>query len=418
MYRTPRGTSDILPEEQGYWRLVERAITDTAGLYGYRRIDTPIFEDTSLFRRSAGEYTDVVQKEMYTFDDKGGNSLTLKPEGTPAVCRAYIQHGMHNLPQPVKLYYVSPIFRYDRPQAGRYRQHYQFGCEAFGDDDPALDAEVIDMTWHFYKSLGLDRICLQLNSIGCKQCRPKYIDALKEHYAGYTSGLCADCQVRLENNPMRLLDCKQASCQAAADSAPMSADYLCSDCGEHFTSLQKYLGLLEIPFTINHRMVRGLDYYTRTVFEVQPEEAGGQTTIGGGGRYDDLIEELGGKPTPAIGFATGIERIILNLKEQGVNLPATTSENVLVAYLGSEAKDTAVKLAARLRQAGVSAVTSTGSRSLKAQMRQANNLGARYTVIIGDEEVSNGTVVLRDMASAQQQIVATDDLARLLEQYD
>jgi len=418
LYRTARGTSDILPEEQGYWRLVEQAIVDAAGLYGYQRIDTPIFEDTSLFARSAGEYTDVVQKEMYTFDDKGGNSLTLKPEGTPAVCRAYIQHGMHNLPQPVKLYYVSPIFRYDRPQAGRYRQHYQFGCEAFGDDDPALDAEVIDMAWHFYRSLGLNRILLQLNSIGCKQCRPDYINALKEHYGGYAGGLCADCQVRLEKNTMRLLDCKQATCQAAADSAPMSTNYLCDECGEHFTSLQKYLSLLEIPFEIDHRMVRGLDYYTRTVFEIVPPGGGSQSSLGGGGRYDDLIEELGGKPTPAIGFATGIERIILNLKEQKTAAPTRPGIRVLVAHLGGEAKDMSVGLAARLRQAGVNAITSTGSKSLKAQMRQANNLGARYTVIIGDEEVSNGTVVLRDMANAQQQTVAAGDLAALLKEND
>ena len=418
MYRTARGTSDILPEEQGYWRLVEKAVTDTAGLYGYQRIDTPVFEDTSLFRRSAGEYTDVVQKEMYTFDDKGGNSLTLKPEGTPAVCRAYIQHGMHNLSQPVKLYYVSPIFRYDRPQAGRYRQHHQFGCEAIGEADPALDSEIIDTAWGLYRSLGLTQISLQMNSIGCKKCRPDYIGALKKHYTGYAGGLCADCQVRLEENPMRLLDCKQASCQAAADSAPMSADYLCDECSEHFTSLQKYLGLMKIPFELNHRMVRGFDYYTRTVFEIVPAGGGSQSSLGGGGRYDDLIAELGGKPTPAIGFATGIERIILNLKEQITAVPAMAGIRVLVAHLGGEAKDISVEIAARLRQAGVSAITATGSKSLKAQMRQANNLGARYTVIIGDEEVSNSTVVLRDMANAQQQTIAAGDLAGILKQRD
>jgi histidyl-tRNA synthetase len=414
LYRTARGTSDILPEEQGYWRLVERAITETAGLYGYRRIDTPVFEETGLFRRSAGEYTDVVQKEMYTFEDKGGNSLTLKPEGTPPVCRAYIQHGMHSLPQPVKLYYVSPIFRYDRPQAGRYRQHHQFGCEAIGEADPALDAELIDTAWNFYRSLGLTQISLQLNSIGCRKCRPGYIEALKEHYAAYGGGLCADCLVRLENNPMRLLDCKQASCQGAADSAPMSADYLCNDCQEHFISLQKYLGLLEIPFQLNHRMVRGFDYYTRTVFEIVPPGGGSQSSLGGGGRYDDLIEELGGRPTPAIGFATGIERIILNLKEQEIDFTAAHGVKVLITYLGEEAKDISVKLAAQLRRAGISAVTSTGGKSLKAQMRQANNLGARYAVIIGEEEVSNGTVVLRDMTGAQQQTVAAGDLPATL----
>jgi len=353
---------------------------------------------------------------MYTFEDKGGNSLTLKPEGTPPVCRAYIQHGMQNLPQPVKLYYVSPIFRYDRPQAGRYRQHHQFGCEAIGEADPALDAELIDTAWSFYRSLGLTEISLQLNSIGCKKCRPGYIDALKEHYAGYSGGLCADCLVRMQNNPMRLLDCKQASCQAAADSAPMSADYLCDECREHFSSLRKYLGLLGIPFELNHRMVRGFDYYTRTVFEIVPPGGGSQSSLGGGGRYDDLIEELGGRPTPAIGFATGIERIILNLKEQKIDVPAAPGVRVLIAYLGERAKDIAVELAARLRQAGVSAVTSTGGKSLKAQMRQANSLGVRHAVIIGDEEVSNGTVVLRDMAGAQQRTVAAGDLAGLLKE--
>jgi histidyl-tRNA synthetase len=415
LYRTVRGTSDILPEEQGYWRLVEQAVGKVTGLYGYRRIDTPVFEDTGLFSRSAGEYTDVVQKEMYTFEDKGGNSLTLKPEGTPPVCRAYIQHGMDNLPKPVKLYYVSPIFRYDRPQAGRYRQHHQFGCEAIGDDDPALDAEVIDMAWHFFKNLDLDRIALQLNSIGCKKCRPGYINALKDHYAGYTGRLCADCRVRVEKNPMRLLDCKQASCQPVADSAPKYADYLCAECDKHFTSLQNYLDLLKIPFELNHRMVRGFDYYTRTVFEVQPPGGGAQSSLGGGGRYDDLIEELGGRPTPAIGFATGIERIVMNLKEQAIVVPEPPGIRVLVVHLGEKARDVALQLADRLRQAGVSAVTATGSRSLKAQLRQANNLGVRYAVIIGDEEIGTGTLVLRDMAGGQQQTVAMDDITGLVE---
>jgi histidyl-tRNA synthetase len=305
MFQTARGTQDILPEEQPYWRFLEKTIAEITHLYGYQRIDTPIFEDTGLFHR-AGEYTDLVQKEMYTFDDLGGNSLTLKPEGTPAVCRAYVQHGMQNLPQPVKLYYVSPTFRYERPQAGRYRQHYQFGCEAIGDNDPALDAEVIDMAWRFYKSVGLAKISLQINSIGCKVCRPLYLESLKKYYRQYEANLCADCKNRLEKNPLRLLDCKQAACQGAAEKAPHGIDALCPDCQAHLEKLQRYLGLLGIPFQVNHRLVRGLDYYTRTVFEIQPEVEGGQSTIGGGGRYDGLIEEVGGKPTPGIGFATGI----------------------------------------------------------------------------------------------------------------
>jgi histidyl-tRNA synthetase len=414
LYQAPRGTSDILPEEQPYWRYIEKAIDNVTRIYRYQRIDTPMFEDTSLFRRSAGEYTDVVQKEMYTFEDRGGNSLTLKPEGTPPVCRAYIQHGFHNLPQPVKLYYISPIFRYDRPQAGRYRQHYQFGCEAIGDDDPALDAEVIGMAYKFYRSLGLQNISLNLNSIGCKQCRPGYLAVLRDYYAGHTSGLCPDCKTRLDKNPLRLLDCKQSSCQPLADSAPRSTDYLCNRCLDHFTQLQKYLGLREIPFALNYRLVRGLDYYTRTVFEIQPEDEGGQSAIGGGGRYDDLIEELGGKPTPAIGFATGIERIILNIKKQGIAVPTLPGLQVFVAYLGDPARDEAVKLTASLRQAGISAAITTGVKSLKAQLRQADSLGAQYAVIIGEDEVKAGTAILRHMADATQVTLPVGELKQRL----
>ncbi len=414
MYQNVRGTTDILPEEQPYWRYIERGIAEISRLYGYNRIDTPVFEDTGLFRRGTGEYTDIVQKEMYTFDDRGGNSLTLKAEGTPPVCRAYIQHGLQNLPRPVKLYYVSPIFRYDRPQAGRYRQHYQFGYETIGEADPALDAEVIDMAWQFYRSLGLTGLSLQLNSIGCRQCRPGYLAALKDYYAGYVDRLCADCKTRLEKNTLRLLDCKQASCREIAASAPKSVGHLCAECDEHFSKLQGYLGLLKIPFELNHHLVRGLDYYTRTVFEIQPDEEGAQSTLGGGGRYDDLIEELGGKPTPAIGFAAGIERIILNLKKEGVEVPGSPVLQVLIAYLGDAAREEAIRLAAVLRQAGVSAATTTGGKSLKAQMRQANSLGVGYTVIIGDEEVKAGTAVLRDMANARQETVAIGKLAERL----
>jgi histidyl-tRNA synthetase len=417
LYQAARGTVDILPEEQPYWRYIEKAIVEITQLYGYKRIDTPIFEDTALFRRSAGEFTDIVQKEMYTFDDRGGNSLTLKPEGTPAVCRAYIQHGMQNLPQPVKLYYLSPIFRYDRPQAGRYRQHYQFGCEAIGEDDSIIDAEVIEMAWRFYQTLGLANITLRLNSIGCKDCRPDYLRILKSYYNKYTSSLCADCKTRLQKNPLRLLDCKQASCQGIAEKAPRSIDSLCPACAAHFDQLQKYLKLLGIPFQTNHRLVRGLDYYTRTVFEVQPEEEeGAQSTIGGGGRYDGLIEELGGKPTPGIGFATGVERIILNLKKQKVAIPTFSISQVFIAYLGDAARDKALKLTADLRQAKIDVIMSTGNKSLKAQMRQANSLGVRWAIIIGEEEVKAGKVTLRNMADAQQETVTLSELAGRLKQ--
>jgi len=385
-----------------------------AKLYGYERIDGPAFEDTKLFARSVGEDTDIVKKEMYTFEDRGGSLLTLRPEGTAPVCRAYLEHGLHNLPQPVKLYYIASIFRYERPQAGRYRQHYQFGYEAIGDDDPALDGEVIDMAWRFFSSVNLRHLSLQLNSIGCKKCRPNYVAALKSYYASHTQELCPDCKNRLKRNPLRLLDCKKPSCQTVADSAPRSIDYLCPECAEHFKQLKRYLQLLDLPFVVNHHLVRGLDYYTRTVFEIQPEEGGAQSTLVGGGRYDDLIEELGGKPTPALGFAAGIERIILNLKKQKVAIPALAKPRVFIAYLGDKAKDEAIKLASALRGAGIGVIEAVGDKSLKAQLRQANNLGAGYAVIIGEQEIKTGTVILRDMTSAEQKAIPIDELQGLL----
>lgn len=414
MYQAPRGTSDTLPKEQAYWHYVEQKAVELCQLYGYERIDTPVFEDTGLFARSVGEETDIVKKEMYTFEDRGGNKITLRPEGTAPVCRAYLEHGLHNLPQPVKLYYIAAIFRYERPQAGRYRQHYQFGCEAIGDGDPALDAEVIDIAWQFFRSLNLRRLSLQLNSIGCKQCRPGYVAALKNYYTDQAGNLCSDCKDRLKRNPLRLLDCKRSSCQQIADSAPRSINYLCPECDNHFELLQRYLGLLGLSFKINHRLVRGLDYYTKTVFEIQPEEEGAQSTLGGGGRYDDLIEELGGKPTPAIGFATGIERVILNLKRQNIPAPPLPRPRVFIAYVGNEAKDEAIRVAATLRRNGIGVIEARGDKSLKAQLRQANNLGARYAVIIGEEEVKARTVILRDMANAEQRTVPTSQLQELL----
>jgi histidyl-tRNA synthetase len=414
LYQAPRGTSDILPQEQAYWRYVEQKIVDICQLFGYERIDAPAFEDAGLFSRSVGEGTDIVEKEMYTFEDRGGNKITLRPEGTASVCRAYVEHGLHNLPQPVKLYYLASIFRYERPQAGRFRQHHQFGYEAIGDDDPALDGEVIDMAWQFFQSLNLQHLSLSLNSIGCKICRPKYLSVLKDYYANYAGDLCADCETRLVKNPLRLLDCKKRSCQPIADSAPKSSDHLCPQCDEHFNQLKKYLGLLELPFEVNHRLVRGLDYYTRTVFEIQPEAEGAQSTLGGGGRYDGLIEELGGKPTPAIGFAVGIERIIFNLKKYNIPVLALPRPQVFIAYVGDGVKDEALKLASRLRRAGIGVIEAIGSKSLKAQLRQANTIGAHHTVIIGDQELKTGTVILRDMANAQQETVPLIHLEELL----
>ena len=414
MYQAPRGTRDILPQEQTYWRYIEEKAVEISQLYGYNRIDTPTFEDTRLFNRSVGKGTDIVQKEMYTFTDGGGNQITLRPEGTASVCRAYLEHGMHNQPQPVKLYYLAPIYRYERPQAGRYRQHYQFGYEAIGDDDPALDAEVIDMAWRLLELLGLKRLSLLLNSIGCRKCRPAYLAILRQYYAQHSSDLCPECKVRLERNTLRLLDCKKPLCQQLAASSPRSIDRLCPECQEHFSQLKRYLEQLQLPFVVNHCLVRGLDYYTRTVFEIQPETGGAQSTLSGGGRYDDLIEELGGKPTPAIGFACGIERIILNLKKEKVAIPPLPMPKVFIAQVGDKARDEAVKLAARLRQAGIGVLQASVSKSLKAQLRQANNFGAHYAVIIGEQEMKTGTVILRDMTTAKQETLLLAEIEEKL----
>ena len=415
MYQAPRGTQDILPQEQAYWRYTEQQATSISQLYGYSRIDTPAFEDTGLFSRSVGEGTDIVDKEMYTFSDRGGNLITLRPEGTAPVCRAYLEHGLHNQPQPVKLYYFASIFRYDRPQAGRYRQHHQLGYEAIGDDDPALDAEVIAMAWQFFSSLDLGGLSLQLNSIGCKKCRPKYLVSLRQYYDKQTDSLCPDCRLRFKRNPLRLLDCKKPQCQQLASLAPKSIDFLCPECGEHHSQVKSYLGQLELPFTVNHCLVRGLDYYTRTVFEIGPEDGGTQSTLGGGGRYDDLITELGGKPTAAVGFATGIERIILNLKKQKATVPPLPKPKVFIAHVGSAVINEGVKLATKLRRTGIGVLQASGSRSLKAQLRQANSFDAHYVVIIGEEELKTGTVILRDMTNAQQKTMPLNQLEGFLQ---
>jgi len=414
LYKAPRGTADILPEEQGYWRYVEDSAIALCRLYGYERLDTPAFEDSQLFTRSIGEGTDIVTKEMYTFEDRSGNILALRPEGTAPVCRAYLEHGMDNLPQPVKLYYLAAIFRYERPQAGRYRQHYQFGFEAIGDADPALDAEVVEMAWRFFESLGLGRLYLYINSIGCKLCRPEYLDNLKRYYSAHLGGLCSDCKTRFEKNPLRLLDCKKSACYDVAEAAPKSTDYLCRECKSHFGAVVEYLEALKLPFDINHRLVRGLDYYTKTVFEIQPLGEGAQSALGGGGRYDDLIEELGGKSIPAIGFAAGMERVVLNLKSQKIVVPDLPAPPVFIAHLGNEAKLEAVKLTSILRKDGIAAITATGDRSLKGQLRQANSLGSNYVAIIGEDEVRSGAVTLRNMMTGEQKTVSRVELIKLL----
>lgn len=411
MYRAPRGTVDILPAEQHYWAYVQRRAAEVCRLYGYGRLDTPIFEDYGLFARSDASGTDLVEKEMYVFEDRSGQKLTLRAENTAPACRAYLEHGMSNLPQPVRLYYIGPTFRYERPQAGRYRQHHQFGCEAIGDASATLDVEVIELALGFLTSLGLRQLTVLLNSIGCRECQPKYVELLRSHYQPLSARVCDDCRVRMVRNPLRLLDCKEPACRTIADDAPRISDHLCPACREHFDEVQAQLGVLGVPFSLNHKLVRGLDYYTRTVFEILPQREGGQSAIVGGGRYDGLIEQIGGRPTPGVGFATGIERIILNLKEQDLEPPSSPASAVYLAHIGDAARHAAVSLAADLRAENLTVISSTGGKSLKAQLRQANSLGARYVVILGDDEVQRHEAVVRDMAANEQVTLPQDALS-------
>ncbi len=402
MYRAPRGTQDILPQDQPYWQFVREHIHRLSTLYGYERLDTPLFEETSLFTRGIGAGTDIVEKEMYTFKDKGRDSLTLLPEATASVMRAYLEHAMYLLPQPVKLYSILPIFRYERPQAGRFRQHYQFNCEAIGVQDPALDAEVISLAWRFYEDLGLRGLNIQLNSIGDQNCRPAYIEALVNYYQGKEGEICNDCGARLKRNPLRLLDCKNEGCQPIIEAAPKSLDFLCPECAEHFATLREQLNLLQIPYQLNHRLVRGLDYYTKTVFEAWAPGIGAQNAVGGGGRYDGLAKEIGGRDTPAIGFAIGLERVIMTMKVQGVQVPPWPHPQIFLAYHGSKAKEEGLRLVDRLRKAGLRAIMSFGDRSLKAQMREADREGVEYTLILGEKERQRGEVTAREMATGQE----------------
>ena len=412
-FKAPRGTADALPPDQPYWEFVRRQGEAICRRYGYRRIDTPVFEEAGVFIRTIGQDTDIVEKEMYLFRDRGGKEMSLKPEGTASVCRAYLEHGMSSLPQPVRLYYLSPVFRYERPQAGRLRQHHQLGAEALGELDPALDAEIIDLAWRFYLSLGLQGLSIQVNSLGCLKCRPAYRQALVAYFASRLGEMCPDCRSRFDRNPLRLLDCKNAACIAVGDEAPRSTDHLCLECGQHFASVVRYLNLWELTYNLDHRLVRGLDYYTRTVFEIQPPEEGSQSTIGGGGRYDDLMEELGGRPTPGVGFATGLERIVSNLQRQGIALPAALGPRVYVCYL-EEARDEAFRLLAELRHGGVEAVAAVGGRSLKSQLRQADAQGMSRAIILGGDELKSGCPMVRDMSNGQQQSIPTGQLTAFL----
>lgn len=415
MLQTPRGTADVLPNEQTYWSYVTAHFKTICESYGYGEIRTPVFEDTRLFQRTVGEGTDIVEKEMYTFADRGGDSLTLRPEGTAPVVRAYLEHGMHRLPQPVKLSYIASIFRYDRPQAGRLRQHHQFGVEALGEEAATIDAEIISLLLQLYRSVGLTEVALQLNSIGDAACRPQYIAELASYYRSHAQALCDNCQTRLERNPLRLLDCKEDSCQPFIEQAPHTLDNLCSDCDTHFGVLKNSLEAMGIGYTLNHTLVRGLDYYTRTVFEVWPQAVGRQSALGGGGRYDALARQIGKRDVPGIGFGTGIERIILNLQRQGVAPDEHRPFSVFVATLGERATTYGTGLVNDLRQRGVRALMTYRPRSLKAQLRQAGNHQADYAVIIGDDELAAGQVLLRDLESSTQEHVAAADLVQTLE---
>ena len=413
-YAAPRGTADLLPQDWPYWKYVRDTAERVCELFGYRRIETPIFEHAGVFLRTVGAGTDIVEKEVYVFEDRGGDRLALRPEGTATVMRAFIENGMASLPQPVRLYYIAPNFRYDRPQAGRYRQHTQLGVELVGDGDALVDAEVIHLLWTFFRELGLSGFTLKLNTIGDPACRPRYVEDLRAYYHPRLAEVCDDCRMRIEKNPLRVLDCKEERCQPVIAGAPRLHDYLCEECRSHFERLQEYLRALAIDYVIDERLVRGLDYYTRTVFECHPREEGAQSSMGSGGRYDGLIELLGGPPTPGTGFGTGFERLIINLKRQGVAVPPAPAPDVYIAHLTPEAVSVALRLAESLRAANQQAVVGGAGRSLKAQLRHANALGARYTAIIGADELSAGEVTLRDLSGGGERRVSVDDVASAL----
>ena len=407
--KAPRGTQDVLPAESDKWQYVERTALAIARDYGYREMRTPVFEHTELFLRGVGETTAVVQKEMYTFTDKGGRSITLRPEGTAGAARCLLEHGLQNGPLPQKVAYLTSCYRYEKPQAGRLREFHQFGAECFGAAEPQADAELIALARTVLQTLGVTGVSLHLNSIGCPTCRAEYHKALKAYFSARREELCQTCQERLERNPMRILDCKSPVCKEIAAGAPVMLDYLCDDCAAHFEEVRACLTAAEIPFELDTGIVRGLDYYTRTVFEFVSDALGAQAVVCGGGRYDGLVEELGGPHLPSLGFAIGLERLLMIMEAKGAALPESPRCEVYFAPMGKEAVRACFALVTRLREGGVAAECDLTGRGLKAQMKYADKLGARYTVVVGDNELASQRAVLKDMADGKTEEIALDD---------
>ncbi|NLC40213.1 MAG: histidine--tRNA ligase [Clostridiaceae bacterium] len=409
----PKGTKDILPDEMSRWHAVENLFASVCERYGYKEMRTPTFEQTELFARGVGGSTDIVRKEMYTFEDKAGRSMTLRPEGTAGIARAYIENGMASLPSPVKLYYDMSFFRYEKMQKGRYREFWQLGCEIIGSSSAYADAEVIAILDTFFTELGLAERQLELGSIGCPECRPDFLSALRAHFEPNLDKMCPDCNERFKINPLRILDCKVESCQPFIANAPSQLDYLCADCEEHFDKAKRALEALDISYNINRSMVRGLDYYTRTVFEYVSTHVGTQGSICGGGRYDGLVEILGGKATPAVGFAMGIERLLLEVEAQGIKLPAAAPVDLFIISF----PDTAVyamALAQKLIRSGLNVQTDVMERSMKAQMKQADRIKAEYLVVYGAEELAAKQFVIKRLSDGAEETVPADDLADYL----
>ncbi len=408
--KAPRGTKDVIPSDVYKWTFVEDMFREICEKFGYREIRTPAFEHTELFKRGVGETTDIVQKEMYTFTDNGGREITLKPEGTAPVVRAFIENKLYADAQPTKLFYNTPCFRYERPQAGRFRAFHQFGVEVFGAVNPSVDAEVISIAMTFFKKLGLKNLELKINSIGCPECRKKYNEALREFLNEKLEKLCKTCEDRYERNPMRIIDCKKEECQKELTGVPLILDYICQDCEDHFEKLQKYLGLMGLEYEIDPRIVRGLDYYNRTAFEIISREIGSQATVCGGGRYDGLVEEIGGPSTPGVGFGLGIERLLLTLENNNIEIPRPKGIDVFIVTMGNRANEKAVEISQRLRENMVSVDIDHLSRSMKAQFKYSNKVNSLYTVVIGDNELDNNVVSLKNMETSTQEEITLDSV--------